>query len=139
MSPLIERVALLLAGRGPMSTRDLASALKETPTRVSESIRHTRSRGRYGISVVGKTGDKFHGGPANVWMVDKAVLERYLSLRGPYDPHNKITRLKVKSQPKPKPVQVKEPKPDYSRKVPTYTGPFRTIWQTPSPYKKETA
>lgn len=141
--PLIERVARLLAAKGPLSTKEIGMHLREPADRVGSCVKHTRSMGRYGIEVVGRGQGDGRGGPPKILRVNKVVLERYLEMRGPYIPTVKVTRKEVYSEPlkpaatkKSKPPTPKEPKVIYGRKFPVYNGPHRTVWQPSSPYYK---
>lgn len=143
--PLIERVARLLAEKGPLSTKALSMHLGETVERISESTRQARSMGRYGLSIVGREPGIGRGKPTKILAVDVRALQRYLELRGPYVPTVKITRKEVhetplKAKPKrAKPPTPKEPKVIYGRKSPVYHGLHRTVWQPTSPYYKGAA
>jgi hypothetical protein len=140
---MIERVAKLLAERGPMSTRKIGEIMGIPAERVGDCLKHPRSRGRYGISIDGKVRDGDRGSPSNLLSVDARILERYLAVRGPYTQNVRVPRSKLKAVPlaapkaAPKAAPVKEPKVEYNRPVPEYNGPHKTVWQPTSPYKKE--
>lgn len=141
MIPMIERVARLLAERGPMSTRKIAEVMGIPAERVGDCMKHPRTRGRYGITVEGKVRDGDRGSPSNLLSVDVRILERYLAARGPYTQTVRVPRSKLLATPmppaKPKAESLKEPKVEYNRPVPEYNGPHKTVWQPTSPYRKE--
>lgn len=141
MTPLVERIARLLADKGQLSTKEIAALLDESTDRVSDATRQPRTMGRYGLSVVGRCKGDGRGHPPKILSVDVRTMERYLALRGPFTQQVKLTRKKVHETPlaakKPKPPTPKEPKVVYGRAFPVYNGPHRTVWQPSSPYRKE--
>lgn len=138
MTYLVERVAQHLAKHGNASTRELADALGVPASRIGDCIKSERQRARWGIYHAGYVeGPHGRGHPPSIWAINKAAYKKHVKDRRemPW-----LAKRLLKDEPKstkPKAPSVKEPKVDYSRKPPVYSGPHRTVWQPSSPYWRD--
>lgn len=144
MKYLIERIAEYLVKHGPTSARTLGIVLGEPTARISSALKQPAQRGRWGISRTGYDEEApRQGHPPSIWAIDRTKYKAHLANRRdmPWIA-KRVLKKKIKPGPakgtKSKAPCVKEPKVDYRRKPPVYSGPHRTVWQPSSPYWRET-
>lgn len=145
---LIERIAKHLVEHGPCSTKELGIALHETTGRIGDALKHSATRGRWGITREEWRQIDGRGHPATVYSINERHYHVYLAQRRPMPwiakriagAPKKPAEPKPAPKPKPKPKAKSKGKdrqlPTVSSNTPVYRGPHRTVWQPSSPYFK---
>jgi hypothetical protein len=131
----IERIARCLDKRGPMTSAELAEVLGITLHQVTDAVKVPRSREKFGIYCVRRAepANKL-GAKPNVWAIDSKKLALQLAIHGESKAPQREYKKSKRTVKKPVP---REPKRDFTRKAPVYTGPMLTVWQKCSPYSKD--